>query len=274
MTPTGALDGTVLGVIAASTRRRVAAAKAEIPASELREAALRAPRPLPLADALAGPAPRVIAEVKLASPSAGRFGAGVDPVALAETYARNGAAAVSVLTEPEFFGGGLDVLAAVRARVSLPLLMKDFVLDEYQLLQARAHGAGGVLLICALLDARALAALVAAAAGLGLTPLVEVHDEHELARAAAAGAAVVGVNNRDLRTLETDLAVSRRLAAHPAAGRVTLVSESGIRSRREVDELAALGYRGFLVGTHLVRSGDPGAALRDLTRSAPEGGEA
>ncbi len=273
MKPRASVEGTVLGAIAASTRRRVASAARDVPFAAMRAAALRAAQPVPLSHALSGASPRIIAEVKLASPSAGPIGRGLDPAALAVAYERGGAAAVSVLTEPEFFGGGLDVLAAVRTRISLPILMKDFVLDEYQLLQARAHGAGGVLLITALLDEGTLARLIAAAAALGLTPLVEVHEELELESAIRAGARVVGVNNRDLRMLRVDLGVSRRLASHPGAGRVTLVSESGIRSRREILDLAALGYRGFLVGTHLVRSGDPGAALRDLTLVA-SGGDA
>lgn len=268
-----ASGASLLEAIEASTRRRLDAARREVPPDEMRAAARRSRDPIDLARSLEGPFPRVLAEVKLASPSAGSLGAGLDPVSLADAYRLNGAAAISVLTEPEYFGGGLGVLDAVRARVALPLLMKDFVLDEYQLWQARVHGADGVLLIAALVGEAALRGLIVAAFDLGLTPLAEVHDEAELEAAVRAGATLVGVNNRDLRSLEVDLGVSRRLAAAPRARTVALISESGIRSRREIDELAGLGYRGFLVGTHLVRSGDPGAALASLLRQDGEGGD-
>jgi len=265
-------QGTVLDAIAASTRRRLEAARRETPPGAMREAALSARTPLDFTRAFSGPPPRVIAEVKLASPSAGPIGAGLDPVALADAYSRNGAAAISVVTEPEFFGGRLEVLEAIRRCVELPILMKDFVVEEYQLWQARSNGADAVLLIVALLDGPVLGRMIAAATTLGLTPLVEVHDEDEMGAAIRAGAKLVGVNNRNLRTLEVDLGVSRRIASRPRAGNVTLISESGIRSRDEIDELATLGYGGFLVGTHLVRSGNPGAALGELLRGKAAGG--
>ncbi|MBZ5637349.1 MAG: indole-3-glycerol phosphate synthase TrpC [Acidobacteriia bacterium] len=265
-------NGSVLDAIAAATRRRLDAARREIAPEALRAAALRARFPRGFARVLGAPAPWIVAEVKLASPSHGRLGTGVSPMALAEAYFRGGAAAISVLTEPKFFGGGFGVLDAVRRRVPLPLLMKDFVLDEYQLWQARLHGADGVLLIAALLGGRALGHLVDEATDLGLTPLVEVHDEAEMDAALLAGARLVGVNNRDLRTLRVDLAVSRRLASRRPPDGVTFVSESGIRSRREIDELANLGYRGFLVGTHLVRSADPAAGLAGLLDGRAGGG--
>ncbi len=255
---------TVLDAIVASTRARLAEARREVPPERMRAAAERARAPLAFAQALSGPPPRIIAEVKLASPSAGSLGAGLGPIALADAYERNGAAAISVLTEPDFFGGSLDILDAVRRRTHLPILMKDFVLDEYQLWQARAHGADAILLIVALLDPTTLVRLIARAAILGLVAVVEVHDEGEREAAILAGASVLGVNNRDLRTFEVDLDVSRRLAAGPRPEGVTLISESGIRSRREIEDLAGLGYRGFLLGTSLVRSRDPGAALAGL----------
>lgn len=256
--------GTVLDRIAAATLRRVAAAKERVPPAELRARALSGRRPLDFAAALRSPGLRVIAEVKLASPSEGDLGGGIEPVAAARDYAAHGAAALSVLTEPDFFKGSLDHLAAVRRETDLPLLMKDFILEEYQLWQARAHGADAALLIAALLGEDALAELIGRALALGLTPLVEVHTQEEMAVALRRGGRLIGINNRDLKTLRVDLEVSRRLAPLARMAGATLVSESGIGSLSDLKELSGLGFHAFLVGTSLMRGGRPGAALAGL----------
>ena len=215
-------------------------------------------------DALAHPGRvNVIAEFKRRSPSRGVLRAAYDPVAIAREYAGAGAAALSILTEPTFFDGSLDHLAAVREAVALPLLRKDFIVDEYQLIEAVAAGADAVLLIVAALDDRTLSSLHAAAGALGLAVLVEVHTDEELDRALAAGAAIVGVNNRNLRTLEVDVALSERLAARLPAS-VVAVSESGLRTAADVARLGHLGYRAFLVGERFMTSPSPGEALAGL----------
>ena len=205
----------------------------------------------------------VIAECKRRSPSRGVLLADYDPVRIATAYERGGAAAISVLTEPTFFDGSLAHLAAVRDRVGLPLLRKDFVVDSYQLHEARAAGADAVLLIVAALTDDELERLAAEAGTLGLAALVEVHDEDELARALDAGARVVGVNNRSLRTLAVDVGASRRLASRiPRA--VTAVSESGLTSLSELRALGECGYSAFLVGERCMTAPDPGAAVAEL----------
>ncbi len=214
-----------------------------------------------------GPTPRVIAEVKRRSPSKGLIRADFDPVACAEAYAEGGAAAISVLTDESFFGGHLDFLAAVRERVALPLLRKDFVIDAYQVDEARVAGADAVLLIVAALDRDALAALHTRALALGLAPLVEVHDEGELEVALGVGAKVVGINNRDLKSFETDLAVTERLAPRVGEG-VVVVAESGIFTHADMVRLAESGANAFLVGESLMREADVVSALRRLRRAS------
>ena len=213
--------------------------------------------------------PQVIAEVKLASPSQGTIAQSADPVAVAQEYLRAGAAALSVLTEPDFFHGRPEYL--VRIREACPdalLLMKDFVVDEYQLALARSWGADCVLLIVALLGSETRRYLESARR-LGLSVLVEVHDEAELTIALETGAELIGVNNRDLRTLKISLEQSRRLAAHLPAGR-NWICESGLETGADLAEMQALGCRGFLIGTSLMRTGDPGNALRELLRAVAE----
>jgi indole-3-glycerol phosphate synthase len=205
----------------------------------------------------------VIAECKRRSPSKGVLASDYDPVAIARAYEAGGAAAVSVLTEPTFFDGSLDHLAAVRAAVGIPVLRKDFVVDAYQLFEARAAGADAVLLIVAALDQADLVRLHAAAAALGLAALVEVHDEDELSRAADAGAAIIGVNNRNLHTLSVDVDASFRLVSRMPRGALA-VSESGLQSRDDLERLAAAGYRAFLIGERFMTDGDPARAVRDL----------
>ena len=205
----------------------------------------------------------VIAEVKKASPSAGVLCPDYDPAAIARQYAAAGACAISVLTEPHRFLGNISHLQAVRAVVDLPILRKDFTCDPYQVWEAGAWGADVVLLIVAALSAGQLAELNALARQLGLDVIVEVHDEDELALALTCPDAIIGVNSRNLKTLKTDLGVARRLAAFIPRERLA-IAESGIRTRAEIEELGALGYRGFLVGESLLKSGTPGAKLREL----------
>jgi indole-3-glycerol phosphate synthase len=266
-----AADGGVLAHIGARTVERVARYKRERAEAALKAEPLYARAPRSLAKALGGPAPRLIAEVKFASPSEGFLrepgsASPAEAARLAGRYAAEGAAAISILTEPEYFSGEPAFLAAARA--ALPdacLLMKDFVVDSYQLELARACGADAVLLIAALLGPR-LHELLFAARARGLSALVEVHDENEAEAALTFGAEVLGVNSRDLRTLKTDLGVARRLA--PLARRAAVaVAESGLRARADIDELAGLGYKGFLIGTSFMKAKDPGAALAGLLAS-------
>jgi indole-3-glycerol phosphate synthase len=205
----------------------------------------------------------VIAECKRRSPSKGVLAADYDPVRIAASYEAGGAAAVSVLTEPTFFDGALEHLEAVRAAVGLPLLRKDFIVEDYQLFEARAAGADAVLLIVAALEQPDLEALQRRAWEIGLAALVEVHDEPELTRAVDAGARIVGVNNRNLRTLSVDLDGSDRLAARIPRS-ATAVSESGLKTRDELDRLSAAGYRAFLIGERFMTDKDPAGAIQTL----------
>jgi indole-3-glycerol phosphate synthase len=213
----------------------------------------------------------VIAECKRRSPARGVLAARYAPGEIAHGYTRAGAAAISVLTEPTFFDGDLAHLQAVRAATALPLLRKDFILDEYQLYEARAAGADAVLLIVAMLDETALLRLARCAGDLGLAALVEVHSSRELSIASDAGADIIGVNSRDLRTLSVDPRVCERLAEKAPRGSV-LVAESGIRSRDDVDRLAAAGYHAFLIGERLMTAADPAAALAGLIGRADANG--
>ena len=255
----------VLERILARKRDELAALRPQ--AGTLRARAERAGATRGFARALrVGPAPRVVAEFKRASPSRGEIRPGADPVAIAREYAAAGAAALSVLTDREFFRGTLSDLVSARAACALPVLRKDFVLDPLQLFEARAAGADAVLLIVAALDDGALRELIICAGELGLDALVEVHDEAELARALAAGGELLGINNRDLRDFKTDLGVTRALL--PLAAGRTVVSESGLDSPEVLRALGAAGASAFLVGEALMREPEPGAALRRL-RGAP-----
>jgi indole-3-glycerol phosphate synthase len=207
----------------------------------------------------AGRPPRVIAEMKKASPSAGLLREEYMPRQIALGYTRVGASALSVLTEPDRFGGDLSHLVQVRA-AHLPVLRKDFLVTPYQVAQSRVAGADAVLLIAALLTGPSLGIMVLAARRYGVESLVEVHDEEEVSRAIDQGAGLIGVNNRDLRTLEVDLRTSERLAPKLPKGGV-VVAESGIRSRRDIDRLMQSGYEAFLIGEALMRERDPGDAL-------------
>jgi indole-3-glycerol phosphate synthase len=213
----------------------------------------------------------VIAECKRRSPSKGVLMADYDPVPIARAYEAGGAAAISVLTEPTFFDGTLEHLAAVRRAVRIPLLRKDFILDEYQLYEARASGADAILLIVTALEQDALVALQAGAWAMGLAAVVEVHDEKEVDRAVDAGARLIGVNNRNLRTLQVDVEASHRLARRIPAD-VIAVSESGLGSRRDLDALIPDGYRAFLIGERFMTDPDPRRAIAELTRAASRHG--
>ncbi len=214
---------------------------------------------------LSAPRPRVIAEIKRRSPSRGEIRWDFDPVACAKAYADAGAAALSVLTDERYFGGRLEFLQAARGAVSLPLLRKDFIVDSYQVDEARVCGADAVLLITSALDSSALGALRERAGALGLDALVEVHDQGELKIALDVGADLIGINNRDLRTFEVDLGVTEKLAAAIPEG-VVVVAESGIFCAGDMERLEGAGAQAFLVGEALMRENDIGLALRRLRR--------
>jgi indole-3-glycerol phosphate synthase len=257
----------LLATIVAATRRIVEVREEARPARELAASQRRSPRGGDFERALrngnATAAPRIIAECKRRSPSKGVLRHDYDPASHARAYASAGAAAISVLTEPTFFDGAPEHLQLVRAAVDLPLLRKDFIVTEYQLLEAAVLGADAALLIVAALEQRELVSLIAAADRLRLAALVEVHDCDELLRARDAGARVIGVNSRNLRTLTVDPARLASLAAELPPD-VTAVAESGIRTREDIQRLSRAGYHAFLVGERLVVQPDPGAALREL----------
>lgn len=213
--------------------------------------------------ALVSRRPAIIGEIKKASPSRGVLVANYDPCGLASAYEKGGAAALSVLTDQSFFQGNLDDLCAAREAVTLPVLRKDFTIDEYQVTEAAASGADAILLIAAILDANRIRELRLLAAHYQMAALVEVHDERELDLALGAGADIIGVNNRDLRTFQVSLETSLRLAAKIPAG-VLKIAESGIHSDADIRLLAAAGFQAFLVGEHLMQSSDPASALRVL----------
>jgi len=253
----------VLARILERTAERLEDARRRCPEASLRAEAEAAPEPPSFRAALVAPGTTLVAETKRRSPSRGALREPYDPVALARAYARAGARAISVLTEPEFFGGDPEHLRAVRGAVALPVLRKDFVLETRQLLEARAWGASAALLIVAALNDARLADLVAAAGGIGVDALVEVHTEAEAERALAAGARIVGVNHRDLATFRTDRGVTARVARLVPAD-VPLVAESGISTREHVLEVEAAGANAVLVGEALVTAADPGAKAAEL----------
>ncbi len=207
--------------------------------------------------------PAILAEIKKASPSRGVLSENFDPVLIANQYREGGAAAISVLTDRDFFQGSLADLETVRAAVDLPVLRKDFTIDEYQVLEAAEHGADAILLIAAVLDERQMRDLRESARRYGMAALVEVHDARELDSALASGAEIIGVNNRDLRTFEVRLETSLDLVGKIPAG-VLKISESGIRAAGDVRLLSEAGFDAFLVGEHLMRSSNPAEAIREL----------
>jgi indole-3-glycerol phosphate synthase len=259
---------TVLARILLSTREQLAARKREVSEAELAEQAQRQPpRGGRFRDALQRPGAGVIAEFKRRSPSAGPLRAGAEVAELVRAYERGGACALSVLTEGPHFDGSLDDLRAARQASELPLLRKDFIVDRYQLYEARAAGADAVLLIVAALEQRELAALHERARELGLDVLVEVHDQAELAVALAIGARLIGINNRDLRDFSVEVERTSQLLEH-VPPEVTVVSESGIDGPECVRSLAREGVAAVLVGEALMRAPDPEQALRGLRGGA------
>ena len=213
--------------------------------------------------ALTSRPPAVIGEIKKASPSKGVLAGRFDPASIARTYSSGGAAALSVLTDRQFFQGTLGDLEAARAAVSLPVLRKDFTLGEFHVIEAAAHGADAILLIAALLEENEMRRLRELAARYRMAALVEVHDASELAAALDSGATIIGVNNRNLHTFDVTLETSLQLAEKIPAN-VVKVSESGIHSRADVARLSDAGFHAFLVGEHLMKSADPAAALKEL----------
>jgi indole-3-glycerol phosphate synthase len=213
--------------------------------------------------ALLAKPPAIIAEIKRASPSKGVLSQNFDSRTIARTYQRGGAAALSVLTDQQYFSGSLQDMEAARASVSCPVLRKDFTIDEFHVVEAAAHGADAILLIAALLDAREMRSFRELARRLRMDALVEVHDESELASAIDSGAEIIGVNNRNLHTFEVTLDTSLRLAERIPDG-VTRVAESGIRSRGDVARLRDAGFDAFLIGEHLMKSTDAAGAIEEL----------
>ncbi len=254
----------VLDQIVATKRNEIAAAKAARPENAVRAVAERAPPTRDFFAVLAAPGPiKLIAEIKKASPSAGLIRADFEPVAIAKIYHQHGATCLSVLTDEPYFQGKLEYLEQVRAEVSIPCLRKDFILDKYQLYEARAAGADAVLLIAECLDDCNLRALHNEAVALGMAPLVELYDPENLQRVFDAGATLIGVNNRDLRTFHTDLEHTLRLRDR-VPDQCVLVAESGIRTRADVERLQAAGVDAILVGESLMRQADIGAAVDAL----------
>ena len=257
----------ILDKIVAHKRGELAAAQAVRPPAEVVRAAAAAAPPRPFRQALLDGALRdrsaVIAEIKRRSPVKGTFLPDGDPAALAATYAAAGAAALSVLTDAAFFHGSLADLQAARAAVSIPVLRKDFLLDPYDVYVGRAAGADSVLLIVSILPPPTLALLLATARALGMEPLVEVHTENEMRQAVDAGAAIIGINNRDLRTFTVDLGTTERLAPLAPLDTV-IVGLSGIQSGADAHRMRAAGAQAVLVGEALVTDPDPAARLREL----------
>ena len=259
----GGGSASVLDEILAGVREDIERRQRELPLERVKELAAAAPKALDAYAALRRPGVAVIAEVKRSSPSKGQLAEIPDPAELASEYAAGGARCVSVLTEGRWFGGSLDDLAAVRAAVDVPVLRKDFVVSSYQVHEARAHGADLVLLIVAALDQNVLSGLLDRIESLGMTALVEVHTEEEADRALQAGATVIGVNARNLKTLEVDRDCFARIAPG-LPSKVIRVAESGVRGTADLLAYAGAGADAVLVGEGLVTSGDPRSAVSDL----------
>jgi indole-3-glycerol phosphate synthase len=255
----------ILQRIVQAKRAEVARDKEQLPLRRAIELASSAPCPrdFPAALRARGAGVSVIAEIKRASPSRGGIREGADVAQLAKALAEAGAAAISVLTETRFFLGAPEHLTAAKEAVPVPVLRKDFVLDEYQIYQSRLLGADSVLLICRILSAKELNTLIGVARSLHMDPLVEVHTEEEITKAVDCGGAVLGVNNRDLATLVVSIENSLRLAPRLPSSTVN-VSESGIETRDDIERLRAAGFTAFLIGERLMREADPGEVLRRL----------
>lgn len=255
---------TILDKIVATKRQEIAAAKQHVSLADLKSQLASAPAVRDFLAALSHSGTiRLIAEVKKASPSRGIIRADFDPVAIAKIYEQNGASCISVLTDEHYFQGHLSYLSQIRQAVSIPLLRKDFILDEYQIVEARVAGADAVLLIAECLEADQLAALVKAAEDLGMTALVEFYDRENLLKVVASGTRLCGVNNRDLRTFQTDLQHTVRLRREIPAEMI-VVGESGIHSRTDAEVLEKAGIHAMLVGESLMASQDIAAAVQAL----------
>jgi indole-3-glycerol phosphate synthase len=258
------MDKMFLNTIVAETREELAQRQKAVSLAELEAIVRDKPSPLDFAAALRGDSLRLIAEVKRASPSRGVLRHNLEPVKLAETYARGGAAAISVLTEAHYFQGSLVDLEAIRRKLpDMPLLRKDFIFEPYMVFESRAWGADALLLILAILDDNGLKELLSLSQELGMQCLVEVHNEEELKRALATDARIIGINNRDLDTMAVDINVTRRLRPLIPPDRL-VVSESGIKGREDIEKLRELGINCVLVGEALVTAGDIAAKLKEL----------
>ena len=253
----------MLTKIIARKREEIKERKQSVSLATLKERIAQRRAPLDFAAALRGDQVRLIAEVKRASPSRGILCPDFDPVMLATGYARGGAAAISVLTEENYFGGSLDHLVAIREAVKLPLLRKDFIFDPYQVYETAACGADALLLIVAILGQEQLSELLSLSRELGLECLVEVHNQAEISRALASGARVIGINNRNLRNFEVDINTTRRLRPLLPRGQI-VVSESGIRTRQDIKKLGGWGVNAVLIGEALVTAGDIPARMKDF----------
>jgi indole-3-glycerol phosphate synthase len=253
----------ILATIAAHVREVVAARQREESLAALRERPLYGAPTRGFAKALTGTQRRIVAEVKKASPSKGLIRADFDPVGIAKDYAAHGASAISVLTEERFFHGQLAYLEQIHANVEVPLLRKDFMLDPYQIVEAKSFGADAVLFIAAMLDGQLMSELRQQASELKMDSLVEVHSENELDAALNAGAQLIGINNRDLKTFAVSLDTTERLAPLVPAG-MPAVCESGIDSLEQIRRVEAFGIHAFLIGESLMRAPKPGVKLSEL----------
>jgi indole-3-glycerol phosphate synthase len=253
----------ILREIVANKREEVARQKEVLPLAELRQMLADRPPTRDFEGVIRDRGCAVIAEVKRSSPSKGRIREDFDPVGIARIYEDNGASAISVLTERKFFEGRAAYIPQIGRAVVLPLLRKDFIIDAYQISETRVLGADALLLIAKILEGEQMRDFLGLASELGLAALVEVHDETDLGKAISSGARIVGINNRDLETFRTDLETSIRLARRVPKG-VTVVSESGIGSRGDIERLMNAGIRAFLVGESLMREEDAGKKLREL----------
>jgi indole-3-glycerol phosphate synthase len=257
---------TVLEQLVAASREAVERRRAELPLAQLEARLESRGKDRPFSEALVRPGLSLIAEFKRRAPSAGEIRPGAEVAEVVGAYERGGAAAISVLTEEQSFGGSLGDLEAARRASSLPILRKDFIVDPYQLTEAAVSGADAVLLIVAALEDQELADLYRQARALDLDCLVEVHDEDELERALELGCDVIGINNRDLGDLSVDIGTTGELIKHVPAGK-TVVSESGIAELSQLEELEEIGVDAVLIGEFLMRSADPESAVRELTRA-------
>jgi indole-3-glycerol phosphate synthase len=254
---------TILEKIVAVKHEEAACLKRQTPLSEWKRMTACLPPARNFRSAISGRDCRIIAEVKRRSPSKGVLSRDFDPARIASVYQENGAAAVSVLTDRKFFAGDKEYLIDIKGKVKLPLLRKDFIVDPCQIYESRLLGADAVLLISAILETGQLADYLAVTQDLGLAALVEVHDREDLDKALAAGAGIIGVNNRNLKTFVTDLKTSMDLIAAIPEDRV-VVSESGIRTRADIETLMAAGIHAFLIGETLMQAADRGGKLREL----------